>query len=48
MSYKKTLQAIYATIDNRTIYHLHPNTTDIFQWLPGWELPSGAPANLSK
>lgn len=39
LAYKKTLQAINALVNRRAISKLHERDEDIFQWLPGWELP---------
>jgi hypothetical protein len=41
--YKKTLCAIYAYIEGKETKKLHEKKEDIFEWLPGWEIPSGSP-----
>jgi hypothetical protein len=44
VAYRKALSAIEAEIEGRTIQKLQgaSRDTDLFVWLPGWELPPGA------
>ncbi len=44
-TYNKTLAAITALINGKTVSKLYEQDDDIFHWLPGWEVPPGAPAS---
>lgn len=39
VAYKKTLQAIDALVNKRPLMKVYEKDEDIFQWLPGWEMP---------
>lgn len=39
LSYRKTLGAINALMNDKKIDKLYERDEDIFQWLPGWEMP---------
>lgn len=39
VAYKKTLQAIDALMDGRSLLKVYERSEDIFEWGPGWELP---------
>lgn len=41
--YKKTLAAIQAHAANREAKRITAKEQDIFEWLPGWEVPGSAP-----
>lgn len=43
--YKKMLSAIHAHAAKREVKHIIAKEQDIFQWLPGWEIPDDAPCN---
>ena len=44
--YRKTLTAVHLFIAGKSATKMYPRNEDIFEWLPGWEVPEGAPANL--
>lgn len=39
VAYKKTLQALDALLNKRPLNKVYEKEEDIFNWLPGWELP---------
>lgn len=41
--YKKTLAAVLAHAQNKESKKLYQKTDDVFNWLPGWEVPAEAP-----
>lgn len=41
--YKKTLAAVQAYALNKPCHRIHVREEDLFQWLPGWEVPPEAP-----
>jgi len=43
VTYKKTLAAITALMEDKTVAKLYEQDDDIFPWLPGWEVPPGSP-----
>jgi len=48
VTYKKTLAAITALMEDRTVAKLYEQDDDIFPWLPGWEVPPGAPSGAGQ
>jgi hypothetical protein len=41
--YKKTLAAIHAHAANKEAKRIIAKENDIFEWLPGWQVPESAP-----
>lgn len=41
--YKKTLTAIVADVNKKGLKRLDQRSEDIFEWLPGWEVPQTSP-----
>lgn len=39
VSYRKALNAIDALINNKSLNRVFEKNVDIFEWLPGWEIP---------
>jgi hypothetical protein len=41
--YKKTLAAIHAHVNKKSATKLYQRADDVFEWLPGWNVPENAP-----
>jgi hypothetical protein len=46
--YKKTVAAVTALMENKTVAKLYEQDEDVFHWLPGWDVPPGAPKDKAK
>lgn len=39
VAYKKTMAALHAAVNGHSMNKLYEREEDLFQWLPGWEIP---------
>lgn len=40
VAYKKTMAALHAAVNGHSMNKLYEREEDLFQWLPGWEIPA--------